>query len=288
MVHESAEAARLNAAEKTSLPVPLDAYKRCPQFNYAVDMVGEKRNLKIYAIPLAKALATERDSLDVCFDAIRSLEPCGPELGPVADALQDYLKNRCSGPMSCDYIGVDAADPKKSRVKLYISSSQLNSFDFIRSVFTLGGVAMDKTRLRGLEVLHSIWPLLVGAGDEGDKELSDSANTPVKMLPFFLGCLYFSFEWRAGDSLPQVKLYLPLWQYHNDDRQIANAIAGVLKKLGKEEMGATYAKRLTKAYPKADWDTGLSIHNQVSFAYSEDTGPYLSIYCGIHQDNLNV
>lgn len=285
MVYEPVEVARLVAAEKTSLPVPIDVYQRCPQFNYAVDMMGGKRNMKIYSIPLAKSLAAERPAMDICFAAIRSLEPYGPELGPAADALQEFLQKRCPGPMSCDYIAVDATDPKKSRVKLYISSNELNSFDFIRSVYTLGGIAMDETRLRGLEVLRSIWPLLLGVEEE---KFSDSSSRPVKQLPFFLGCLYFGFEWRAGDDLPQVKLYLPLWQYHKTDRQIASAIEAVLGKLGRQEMSVAYSQHVAKTFAKADWDAGVSFHNQVSFAYSADTGPYLSIYYGLKPENIAI
>ena len=285
MVSEPAEVARLVEAEKSSLPVPLDAFGRCPQFNMAIDLVGAKRGMKIYFIPLAKALATGRPALDICFDAIRSLEPYGAELSPAADALQDYLQTQGPGPMTCDYIAVDATDPEKSRVKLYISSDQLNSFDFVRSVYTLGGVAMDETRLKGLEVLRSVWSLLLGA-DDG--ELPDASGRPPKTLPFFLGCLYFGFEWRAGDRFPQVKVYIPLWQYHETDRKVAQTIAQVLAKLGQPAMGETYSDRLAKCYGKADWDGGITVHNQVSFAYSADTGAYLSVYYGLRPENIAV
>lgn len=284
LVWEPTEVQRLADAEKSSLPVPLDTYGRCPQFNCAFDLAGGERSMKIYFIPLAKEKATGRPALDICFDAIRSLEPYGHEMGPAADALQDYLEMRCPGTMTCDYVAVDAADPKRSRVKLYLSSDALNSFEFVRSVYTLGGVAMDKPRLEGLEVLRSIWPLLVGA----DGELPDTAGVPVTKLPFFLGALYFAFEWRQGDRFPQVKLYIPLWQYHKTDRQAATAVQAVLKKLGRCEMSDVYSERLAACYANADWDAGISFHNQVSFAYSADTGAYLSLYYGLKPETIAV
>lgn len=279
MVTAPEEVARLRDAEKTSLPPPLNLYQRTPQFNFAFDLSPDERSMKTYFLPLARSLATERSALEHCLDAVRALEPHGEGLSPVADLLQQFLNTSCPGHMSCDYLGIDSTNPARSRVKLYVSSQQHNNFDFIRTVFTLGGVARDETTLQGLEFLRSIWHFLVNVKEN---EVPDSSDRPAKQLPFFLGCLYFSFEWRAGDRLPLVKLYVPQWQYAEKDRYIAENISGALRKLGRHEAADQYLTNIKQTFPKADMDANLSIHNQVSYAYSATTGAYLTVYYGVN------
>lgn len=279
MVTAPNEVARLREAEKTSLPPPLNLYQRTPQFNFAFDLSPERKSMKTYFLPLAKSLATGKSALDHCLDAVRSLEPHGEGLSPVADLLHGFLTKSCPGRMSCDYLGIDSTIPAKSRVKLYVSSQEHNSFDFVKSVFTLGGAAKDQTTLDGLRFLRSIWHYLLNV-EEGN--LADTSNRPPKQLPFFLGCLYFSFEWRTGDQLPLVKLYIPQWQYAQTDREIAENISAALRKLGREEAAKRYLTHIKQTFPKADVDANVSIHNQLSYAYNATTGAYLTIYYSVN------
>lgn len=272
------EVARLRAAEKTSLPYPLSLYERSPLFNFAFDFDGPKMKMKTYYIPVGKSLSSGRTAQDLCLEAIRSLEPYGQELRPATDCLENYLTT-CPGPLGFDYLGIDATDPAKARVKVYLSSQELNSFDFIRHVCTLGGLATDETRLRGLEVLRSIWHLII---DEEEGKLADDTNKPPKQSPFFLGCLYFSFEIAAGKSIPEVKIYVPLWQYAKTDRKIADNICTALRTLGHHESANSYMENLRKTFSKADLDSGVSIHNQISYTYSATTGAYLTTYYSVN------
>ncbi|KAH8786015.1 O-glucose prenyltransferase [Diaporthe sp. PMI_573] len=279
MVTSPDEISRLREAEKTSLPPPLDLYQRTPHFNFAFDLSPDGKSMKTYFLPLAKSLATGESALDHCLDAVRSLEPHGEGLSAVADVLHEFLTVSCPGRMSCDYLGIDSTAPEKSRVKLYVSSQQHNSFDFVKNVFTLGGRVSDQTTLHGLEFLHSIWHLLVNV-EAG--QLPDHSDRPPKQLPFFLGCLYFSFEWRTGDRLPLVKIYIPQWQYAQSDRKIADNISVALRELGRNHAADEYLTRIKKTFPKADLDTDVSVHNQVSYAYNDTTGAYLTVYYSVN------
>ncbi|KAG6353561.1 hypothetical protein INS49_005523 [Diaporthe citri] len=279
MVTSPDEVSRLREAEKTSLPPPLDLYQRTPQFNFAFDLSPDGKSMKAYFLPLAKSLATGKSALDHCLDAVRSLDPHGEGLSAVAHLLHEFLTVSCPGRMSCDYLGIDSTAPENSRVKLYVSSQQHNSFDFVKNVFTLGGRASDQTTLRGVEFLQSIWHLLVN-GEAG--KLLDHSDRPPKQLPFFLGCLYFSFEWRTGDRLPLVKIYIPQWQYAQSDRRIADNISNALRKLGRNNAADEYLTRIKKTFPRADLDTDVSVHNQVSYAYNDTTGAYLTVYYSVN------
>lgn len=283
MVTSVDEVLRLREAERTSLPPPLDLYQHTPQFNFAFDLSPSGPSMKTYFLPLAKSLATGKTALEHCLDALRSLEPHGEGLSPVADLLQLFLTESCPGHLTCDYLGIDSTRPDKSRIKLYMSSQHNNSFDFVKNVFTLQGRATDETTIRGLEFLGSIWHLLVNV-KEG--QLSDHSDRTPKQLPFFLGSLYFSFEWRKGDRLPVVKLYIPLWQYAQNDRQITDNISVALRKLGRHEAADAYLTHIEKTFPKAPLDTDVSIHNQVSYSFSASTGAYLTVYYSVKSTNV--
>lgn len=283
MVTSADEVSRLREAEKTLLPPPLDLYRRTPQFNFAFDLSPNGQSMKTYFLPLAKSLATGRNALELCLDALRSLEPCGEGLSPVADFLQAFFSESYPGHLTCDYLGIDSTRPDKSRVKLYMSSQQHNSFDFVKSVFTLQGRATDETTVRGLEFLHSIWHLLMNVEDG---QLPDHSDRTPKQLPFFLGSLYFSFEWRTGDRLPVVKLYIPLWQYAQNDLQIANNVSLALRKLGRRKAADQYLTKIKKTFPKANLNTNVSIHNQISYSFNAASGAYLTVYYGVNGRNL--
>lgn len=278
------EVMRLRQAEKTSLPFPLSLYGRAPLFNFAFDLEGPKRKMKTYCIPGGKSLSTGRSAQDLCLEAIRSLQPGGSDLKPAVDCLEKYLAT-CPGPLSCDFIGIDAIDPSKARVKLYLASATMNNFDFIRHVWTLGGLACDETRLRGLEILRSIWHLII---DEEEGSLRDDSNKPPKASEFFLGCVYFSFEIAAGKTIPDVKLYVPLWQYAKNDRKIAENISAALRKLGHHESADEYMASVRTTFSKADFDNTVSVHTQVSYTYSEEKGAYLTTYYGVSGKCIDV
>jgi DMATS type aromatic prenyltransferase len=60
-------------------------------------------------------------------------------------------------------VGIDCVDPKTrkdARVKCYIHTSG-NSFAVVRDVLTLGGRLTDETSLKRVEILKTIWPMLI-------------------------------------------------------------------------------------------------------------------------------
>ncbi|TLD03584.1 uncharacterized protein PgNI_11657 [Pyricularia grisea] len=270
------EMKRVLERSRTELPAPLD---HALTFNMALDLKGGGRHLKVYMFPMAKNLATgrERDARDAGLDAVRGLKPYGDRLTPAVDFLDDYW-DRCPDKLTLDMIGLDCIDPSNARIKIYAHLSERNSWQVVRDIVTFGGKATDPERLQSLDILHSIWDLLRNEHDGG----RDDFDKPLRHPSSFLGSVMFSFEIIPGRHVPEVKVYLPMWQYAPSDGHIAKNLVMVFNKLGWNQAAKDYTSSLRRTFPGADLDSSSSVvHSNVSFAFSAKTGPYMSVYYAV-------
>lgn len=272
---EATEIARVQEAEKAGLPYPLD---HALTFNVAFDLDGACRKMKGYFMPQAKSLATGLPADKVSFQAIRNLRSAGEGLVPAVDFLERYF-TVCPDKLTVDMIGHDCADPTKARIKLYAHLQTLNSWNAIRHVVTFGGLATDEPRRKGLEILHDIWHFL---RDDTTGNQDDDWNKPMVITSSFLGSVMFSFEMMIGNPIPEVKIYVPLWQYARSDRVIAKNLSAVFRRLGWDEVADNYLQNLQHCFPGADLDGPAVIHSNLSFSYSEKTGEYMTVYYAVH------
>jgi DMATS type aromatic prenyltransferase len=270
----SSRIARVKAKEHT-LPFPLD---HALTFNLAFDLDGDRRKMKAYFLPMAKSLATGKSAEFLTWKTIRSLDPYGVDLSPTVNMLDDYFKG-CPDTMAIDMIGIDCAEPPKARIKVYAHMQTMNSWNTVHHVCTLGGQAQDETRLQGLEIFHSIYHLLC---DEQGLQDEDDFNKPIRLSSSFLGSIKFSFEMVAGCQFPEVKTYVPLWQYGASDGQIAQNLLAVFRKLGWNTAAYNYLAKLKACFPGAELDGPSSLHSNVSFAYSQKTGAYMTVYYAVN------
>jgi len=92
---------------------------------------------------------------------------------------------------------------------------------------TLGGRLEDETTLKGLEILREFWHLLL---QEPEGIPDDDYNKPLNYPA--VQSLYFSFEMRPGDAYPEVKTYLPTWNYQRNDQETVNNYEEVFRRCG--------------------------------------------------------
>ncbi|PQE22669.1 aromatic prenyltransferase protein [Rutstroemia sp. NJR-2017a BVV2] len=270
----SAEIARVKAKEH-ELPFPLD---HALTFNIAFDLDGDRRKMKAYFLPMAKSLATGESPEFLTWKTIRSLDPYGVDLSPTVDMLDDYFEG-CPDTMAIDMIGIDCAQPSKARIKVYAHMRTMNSWNTVHHVCTFGGQAQDETRLQGLKIFHSIYHLLL---DEQEPQDDNGFNKPMRLSSSFLGSIMFSFEMLTGCQFPEVKTYVPLWQYGASDGQIAQNLSSVFRKLGWNAAADNYLAKLKACFPGAELDGPPSLHSNVSFAYSQKTGAYMTVYYAVN------
>ncbi|KAJ5017935.1 Indole diterpene prenyltransferase ltmF [Colletotrichum sp. SAR 10_99] len=270
-----ASALFLNEAETKLALERLGPGHRAPTAFLAFDLDGGKAVFKTYFFPVLKHIATGASTEIVTFDAIRSLSPGGERLKPAADVTEEYFKN-CPFPIPVEMIALDCIDPAAgARVKVYARTSS-NAFNVVRQVVTLGGQINDEATLKGLEEMRSMWHLLHNEpepyGDDFDKK--------PKVWDILHKGICYGFELKPGSKWPEVKSYVPLWQYADNDAVIAANLAKAFKSRG-WPVAESYESDLPKCFPRSDLNRATGTHSYISFAFSEKKGAYLTIYYSI-------
>ncbi|KAF6836986.1 tryptophan dimethylallyltransferase [Colletotrichum plurivorum] len=265
----------LNETETKAVLQKLPKGTRAPTSFLAFDLDGFKAVFKAYFFPVLKHIATGASTESVTFNSIRSLSPGGELLKTSADATEEYLKN-APFPIPVEMIALDCIDPAAgARAKLY-GRTQSNAFSVVRHVVTLGGQIDDDVTLEGLEILRSIWHLLHNESEP----YSDDFDKQPKVRDTLHKGICYGFELKPGASWPEVKAYVPLWQYADSDAVVAANMAKAFRSRG-WSIAERYEKAMPRCFPRSDLDGSTGTHSYVSFAFSKKKGAYLTIYYSI-------
>ncbi|OLN97231.1 7-dimethylallyltryptophan synthase 4 [Colletotrichum chlorophyti] len=256
---------------------------RVPTSFLAFDLDGDKAVFKAYFFPVLKHIATGDSTENITFNTIRSLSPGGEDLVTSANVTEEYFKN---APFSIpvEMIALDCIDPAAgARAKLY-ARTQSNAFNVVRHVVTLGGHIKDETTLEGLEALRGIWHLL---HNEAEPHGDDFEKQPKVTDTIHKGVCY-GFELKPGAKWPEVKAYVPLWQYADSDMVVASNLAKAFRSRG-WPIAERYADAMPECFPRSDLSKTTGTHTYISFAFSKKKGAYLTIYYSIRpQDSLTA
>ncbi len=135
-------------------------------------------------------------------------------------------------------VGIDCLDPtthQDGRVKVYFHTGS-NTFAAVRDVVTLGGRLDDEFTLKKVDLLRSVWHLLLnehdGGLDEHDKIDTWSKQERAPGTPFS-GLLY-SVDLAAGRGMPDIKTYVPVFQYAERSETVGRNTDAILRMLGHE------------------------------------------------------
>nr|QIA15787.1 aromatic prenyl transferase [Epichloe bromicola] len=249
--------------------------KRIPFAMTAFDLKGSNVAMKLYVNPRAKEILTGTPSSDLVWEFLRNLTP---EMKPRAVDLLERFLTDISGPSAIELIAIDCVDDShlsNARVKLYVHTRS-SSFNTVKNYVTLGGAICDEETQKGLGILRSIWHLLLqepeGISDDGfDKPVNDSSMLCQK--------LYFGFELRPGRDFPQVKTYVPTWNYLRSDGETIRNYEAIFQACDHPwgEDG-TYGKMFQDAFGPATVNRKKPIHCDSSFLFTEETGVYQTLY----------
>ena len=126
-------------------------------------------------------------------------------------------------------VGMDCGEPRDSRLKIYLVTSK-NSWATVQDVMTLGGRLDDEPTRKQLALLRKIWPYLINEPD--NTRIADENWCKPERMPRvgFFGLMY-SLEIKPGRPTPEVKLYVPLFQYAESWAIAENNMETVLKLL---------------------------------------------------------
>ncbi|KAK7754512.1 hypothetical protein SLS62_003532 [Diatrype stigma] len=244
---------------------------RVPQYYIALDLNGGQRQMKVYFCPLIKQMVTGLDSDEASFRVLNRLDP---GFAAPLQAISDF-RAACEEPLAIQMIGIDCVAPEAgARVKLY-TRTESNTMDNVRNHVTLGGRRNDETTLKGLEVLSEVWHLLLDEPQGlADPSVSKPVNDPTNI---WHTSIIYSWEVQPRKALPDVKVYVPLWQYSRSNRAIAQNLEKVFEKQGWSwGIDGTYRRLLVDAFGEESISGETpTVFTHVSFNFSKNDGTYI-------------
>ncbi|KMU88759.1 tryptophan dimethylallyltransferase 1 [Coccidioides immitis H538.4] len=176
------------------------------------------------------------------------------------------------------FLSWDFVQPSKSRLKLYTASNNVTR-DKLEEAWTLGGRLQGPTVSKGLEYLKLLFDLInLEEGERPVEVAFDDSKHSSKATP-----LVWNYEMRAGDPNPLTKLYFPI--HGENDMQIITGVAQFFRMIGLTDLGHSYVDTVKSYFPDIDLSTTERFTSWVSFAYTEKTGVYLSVYYHSSTDN---
>ncbi|KAJ5583992.1 DMATS type aromatic prenyltransferase [Penicillium hispanicum] len=238
------------------------------QTAFGFDLKNGTVSVKGYSFPALKTKATGKGFGQLFEDSIRPLlSSTGPL--PSLTTVNKYMEET-NGYSDWSFFSWDCVDPSKTRFKLYSSTNEV-IWSKVEDIWTLGGRFTSASNLKGLEYLNRLWHLMkiseghrafTGGFDDG----TDATPTPI----------IWNYEIKAGDSPPVTKLYFPI---HGDsDLVIVQGLAQFLEEIGLVEQGRGYEQTVNRYFPERDLSKTARLTSWISFAYTEKTGVYLSVY----------
>ncbi|KAL4778236.1 DMATS type aromatic prenyltransferase [Aspergillus varians] len=238
------------------------------QVAFGFDLKGGQISVKGYSFPALKCKVT---GLSFATIFRQSIEPLTEKMGklPSFNMVNEYM-DEIDGWSNFTFCSWDCVAPIKSRLKLY-SSTNLVTWSKIEEIWTLGGRVSSDEALQGLQFLKRLWELtrlkegyraFTGGFDDG----TDSTPTPI----------LWNYEVKPGASEPLTKIYFPI--HGENDLTIVQGLATFLEEIGLVREGQTYEQTVRHYYPERDLNKTACLTSWLSFAYSEKTGVYLSVY----------
>ncbi|KAG8420744.1 hypothetical protein J3458_002677 [Metarhizium acridum] len=202
---------------------------RLPFAALAFGLDGPRTDTKFYISPQIKELGSAKSMNETIWNVARHLEP--PISQNAIRAVSEFLLER-PGPPCMDMLCVDLVKEQnlhRARFKIYVHTTS-NSFNTVRQCISLGGRRQDEATLKGLEVLRTIWHLLL----QEKEEVTDDNEKPVNDPAELVMKLFFCIEFTPGEDLPDVKLHVPIFNYLKSDRETIENLEKVFLKCGQE------------------------------------------------------
>lgn len=235
--------------------------------NSSLFMAFELQNtgvaVKAYFVPV-KAEQTGRSRLTILSESINSLQRPGLRL-PSYDHLSAFLTSR-SSKSRLDIVGVaiDCVHPVSSRLKIYIRSYE-TSFDGVCDFLSMGS-KLNAFAGDALQDFRRLWYAVLG--------LDDNHPTSEGLRPKehqTAGVLY-NFDIRAGNPMPEAKVYIPVRHYAPDDLVVAQGLTSYLNAKGRSAFTENYMQALE----------GICTHRSLAHGCGLQT--YVS--CAVHNEQL--
>ncbi|RAL08587.1 brevianamide F reverse prenyltransferase [Aspergillus homomorphus CBS 101889] len=243
------------------------------QAAFGFDFKDGKIGVKGYVFPRLKALSSGIPVGQLIMDSVRKVEHQMQCSGPAVSLLNAYMEEN-GGYNEYTFLSWDFVTPAQSRLKFYGVHNDV-TMRKVAEMWTLDGRLLDETTLKGLVLIERLWRLLkIGEGvreyegtwDDGVKSTDKDVATPI----------VWNYEIRQGCDQPIPKLYFPV--HGENDLLVAQAISEFFRSIGWIDRAEKYVDELRFLYPEEDIATTSRLQSWISFAYTKQTGVYMSVY----------
>ncbi|KAI3554858.1 aromatic prenyltransferase [Colletotrichum abscissum] len=228
-------------------------------------------SMKAYLFPQLKVLATNRSLVDITESVATRLAAGDEAMLAAWELLKTFLVSQGEDNINIYFLAIDCvALFKKPRFKVYVHT-YANSLASARDVFTLGG----RLPASSADFLPQVWPLLMEMEGIAPAEM-ESLEKPLSDPNSKYCGLCFAFEIVPGKAVPQVKMYVPIWQYSRDEAGIVERYERILQTQGMMSGKYDFGAAVRDAFGK-NRETGL--HTMASIS-SSGKGVGFSAYFG--------
>ncbi|KAJ5898546.1 aromatic prenyltransferase [Penicillium tannophilum] len=218
--------------------------------------------MQAYIMPLLKSVETGISPSRLIFDSILKLDRVEAPLAPALALIEAYMASHPE--VRAEAVALDCADPRKSRIKLYLRAPH-TSLSQVLDVYTLGGRLKDETSIAGIQILRELWPLLLDVPENYRDE--DPLPSKTHRTAGFL----YNIHIRPGKIYPEPQVYIPVRHYGKNDMAVARGLATYFRRQGWNSLAESYQKDLQARLE-------LGTHTYVSYSYKKDKGPYVTAY----------
>ncbi|KAJ0163410.1 Tryptophan dimethylallyltransferase [Colletotrichum tanaceti] len=183
--------------------------------------------MKTYLFPQLKAFATGRTTVETTDSVVRRLARGDKEMLAAWELVQTFLVADGGDKTNIDFLAIDCLAPSKEpRFKVYISS-RFRSLAAVREALTLGGLLPASSA----DFLSQVWPQLMDMEDVPEAEM-DHMEKPLSDPDSHYQGVSFALAMVPGRAVPQIKMYVPMWQFARDEAKILDCYQRVLQSQG--------------------------------------------------------
>ncbi|KAF7502868.1 hypothetical protein GJ744_004963 [Endocarpon pusillum] len=217
--------------------------------------------VKAYFVPV-KAEQTGQSRLSVVSDSIRSLERPDFRL-PAYHHISAFMTDHPDGSqLEIVGIAVDCVLPKTSRLKVYVRSPR-TSFDSVCTVMSMGGKSSIFSPATLID-FKKLWQLTLGL----DEDFASDENLHPKRHQT-AGILY-NFDIKAGNILPEPKVYIPVKHYAPNDLAVAKGLASYLSLMGRDRFMDGYMRALEGMCNHRSLDSQCGLQTYISCSVKKE------------------
>lgn len=205
----------------------------------ALEFTESEVMVKAYFFPTFKAIRMNRSPWSMISESILRMPGYSFLVLQSLSVLEVFLQRSPEGQnLSFEILAIDCGPPAESRLKLYMRNRS-TTFASVRRVMTLDGALHGLGLKKGLHELYILWTLIFWQGRHVAPEASlQSVDHRTA------GILYY-FNLKQGGQLPDVKVYLPVRHYGDNDCNVAQGVLTYLRSRGQPGWTTDYFEALT-------------------------------------------